>query len=65
MKCTATLGRTTWHWHRWPARASDRAPGAIWVADQNAVYLHDASGARHAKLRLKNRLTIPEEERAA
>jgi hypothetical protein len=27
---------------------------AIWVADQNVVYLYDASGTRYAKLRLTN-----------
>ncbi|HUE15404.1 MAG TPA: hypothetical protein VMR25_14655 [Planctomycetaceae bacterium] len=27
---------------------------AIWVADQNVVYLYDARGTRYAKLRLTN-----------
>ncbi len=38
---------------------------AIWVADQNAVYLYDARGTRYAKLRLMNRLAQLEETRAA
>ncbi len=39
--------------------------GAIWVADQNVVYLYDARGARCAELRLTSRLLTPEEARAA
>jgi hypothetical protein len=38
---------------------------AIWVADQNVVYLYDARGERYAKLRLTNRLALQEEARAA
>jgi hypothetical protein len=38
---------------------------AIWVADQNVVYLYDARGTRYAKLRLKNGLAMTEEARAA
>jgi hypothetical protein len=38
---------------------------AIWVANQNVVYLYDANGARYAKLRLTNRLALQEEARAA
>jgi hypothetical protein len=38
---------------------------AIWVADQNVVYLYDASGERYAKLRLTNELALQEQTRAA
>jgi hypothetical protein len=38
---------------------------AIWVADQNVVYLYDTTGARYSKLRLTNRLTVREQARAA
>ena len=38
---------------------------AIWAADQNVVYLYDARGTRYAKLRLTNRLALPENTRAA
>jgi hypothetical protein len=38
---------------------------AIWVADQNVVYLYDARGERNAKLRLTNGLAVQEQERAA
>ncbi len=38
---------------------------AIWVTDQNVVYLYDASGARYAKLRLMTRLALQEQTRAA
>ena len=38
---------------------------AIWVADQNVVYLYDASGARYAKLRLANQVALQEQTRAA
>jgi len=38
---------------------------AIWVADQNVVYLYGARGARYAKLRLTNGLAMTEEARAA
>jgi len=38
---------------------------AIWVADQNVVYLYDASGERYAKLRLTHRLAQQEQARAA
>jgi hypothetical protein len=38
---------------------------AIWVADQNMVYLYDARGERYAKLRLTTRLALLEETRAA
>jgi hypothetical protein len=38
---------------------------AIWVADQNVVYLYDARGTRYAKLRLKNGLALQEQARAA
>ncbi len=37
---------------------------AIWVADQNVVYLYDARGTRYAKLRLMNGLAMTEEARA-
>jgi hypothetical protein len=39
--------------------------GAIWAADRNVVYLYDAAGARYAKLRLKNRLAMRDQGRAA
>jgi hypothetical protein len=38
---------------------------AIWVADQNVVYLYDARGERYAKLRLKNGLALTDHTRAA
>ena len=38
---------------------------AIWVAERNVVYLYDARGTRYAKLRLRNRLALEEEARAA
>jgi len=38
---------------------------AIWVADQNVVYLYDARGERYAKLRLTNELALQEQTRAA
>ncbi len=38
---------------------------AIWVAEQNVVYLYDARGERYAKLRLTNRLAMQQETRAA
>jgi hypothetical protein len=38
---------------------------AIWVADQNVVYLYDAGGTRYAKMRLTNRLAQQEGMRAA
>jgi len=38
---------------------------AIWVADQNVVYLYDARGTRYAKLRLKNRLATTNHAHAA
>ena len=38
---------------------------AIWVADRNVVYLYDARGTRYAKLRLKNRLAMQDQARAA
>ncbi len=38
---------------------------AIWVAEQNVVYLYDARGERYAKLRLTTRLALQEETRAA
>jgi hypothetical protein len=39
--------------------------GAIWVADQNVVYLYDARGLRYAKLRLTNGLALQAQPRAA
>jgi hypothetical protein len=38
---------------------------AIWAADQNVVLLYDAAGVRYAKLRLKNRLAMQGQARAA
>jgi hypothetical protein len=38
---------------------------AIWVADQNVVYLYDAGGTCYAKLMLKNRLALQEQACAA
>jgi hypothetical protein len=38
---------------------------AIWVADQNVVYLYDARAERYAKLRLTNRLRLQEQASAA
>jgi hypothetical protein len=38
---------------------------AIWVADQNVVYLYDARGERYAKLRLTTRPAMQEQTRAA
>jgi hypothetical protein len=38
---------------------------AIWAADQNTVYLYDARGARYAKLRLTNRVSLQQHAPAA
>ena len=38
---------------------------AIWVADQNVVYLYDARGERYAKLRLTSQLAMQQETGAA
>ena len=38
---------------------------AIWVTDQNMVYLYGARGLRYAMLRLTNRLALREAARAA
>jgi len=38
---------------------------AIWVADQNVVYLYEARGSRYAKLRLINLLALQQQTRAA
>jgi hypothetical protein len=38
---------------------------AIWVADQNVVFLYDARGERYAKLRLMTQLALQEQARVA
>ena len=38
---------------------------AIWAADQNVVFLYDAAIVHYAKLRLKHRLAMQEQARAA
>jgi len=38
---------------------------AIWAADENVVFLFNAAIVRYAKLRLKHRLAMQEQARAA
>ncbi len=38
---------------------------AVWVADQNVIYLYDARGQRYSKLRLKNPVPLPAQKPAA
>jgi hypothetical protein len=38
---------------------------AVWVADNNLIYLYDASGKRYSKLRLKNPVPLPMQTPAA
>jgi hypothetical protein len=38
---------------------------AVWVADNNLIYLYDASGKRYSKLRLKTPVPLPVQAPAA